>query len=104
MKMIWNYQIFSAQLFQSTKPNTVRASKSLAILIRGYNMDWIDVNSSRVSSVAYDIATQELVLRFPDGTIYGYSCEPDMLDRLLNSDSIGKFVNTVLANLNYRRR
>jgi hypothetical protein len=49
------------------------------------------VNSSAISAVGHDPATNTLVVQFTSGDVYHYSDVPgDVHDQLLNADSIGK--------------
>jgi hypothetical protein len=53
------------------------------------------VDSSGVGSVGYDRATHVLEIEFQSGRVYRYLDVPEAVHRLLlNSPSIGEFVNT----------
>lgn len=57
------------------------------------------VNSSNVSSIGYDMNTEELDIEFSSGKTYAYADVPyDTYQALLNAPSIGKFVRANIIN------
>lgn len=70
------------------------------------SVNWVQFNSSRVASAAYDPMTQRLLMLFqkpyPDGTAWTYHGVPPQVWRnLLRSKSAGKFVNRQLNKFRY---
>ncbi|HEV3322761.1 MAG TPA: KTSC domain-containing protein [Solirubrobacteraceae bacterium] len=58
-------------------------------------MDRTPVSSSNVASVGYDSQIMVLEVEFSDGAIYQYFDVPeDDAVGLLNSDSVGKYLNS----------
>ncbi len=54
-------------------------------------MDMQNVDSSNVESVGYDRDTQELHVRFKNGSLYKYeNVPPDAHEELMAADSVGK--------------
>ena len=69
-------------------------------------VNWVQFNSSRVASAAYDPMTQRLLMLFqkpfPDGTPWTYHGVPPQVWRnLQRSKSAGKYVNRVLNHYRY---
>ena len=56
-------------------------------------MDREPVNSSNVVSVGYDPSSETLEVEFKNGVYQYYNVPEFMYDRLMQSASIGKFVN-----------
>lgn len=64
-------------------------------------MEWIHVNSTRVSAAAWK--NNKTYLRFPDGAVYEYdNSSRTQHDELLNSPSIGKALITFEEAHKYR--
>jgi hypothetical protein len=60
-------------------------------------MKRVPVTSSSVASVGYDSASFILEVEFHNGGVYQYSHVPAAAHRLLlQADSIGEYVNTVI--------
>lgn len=55
-------------------------------------MQMIPVESSNISAIGYDPATQELQVEFKNGTTYSYSGVPQsQYDALLSAQSVGRY-------------
>lgn len=62
--------------------------------------EWIYVDSSNVEAVSYDESNRELHVRFLSGGEYSYHAVPrEIFDELLNSSSIGSFINRELKKV-----
>ncbi len=60
---------------------------------------FIPVQSSNVSEISYDPDTQELLVRFVNGSLYKYLEVPENVYKsFLHAPSKGKFVNNRLKN------
>lgn len=58
---------------------------------------WTDVDSSNVGSVAFDEASNTLVVRFNNGAIYSYEdVEMDVYIDLVHAESVGRFLNQMI--------
>jgi len=61
--------------------------------------NWIPVDSSNLSDVAYDDTTQTLFIRFKAGNVYEYFDVPEsVFQELLGADSKGKYFNANIKN------
>ena len=57
------------------------------------------VQSSNIVSIGYDEQSQTLEVEFKDGAIYQYYNVPQPLySELMNSSSVGKFLNQYIKN------
>ena len=61
-------------------------------------VDWIPVDSTRISAVAYDTASETIYVRFRDGSEYYYSGCPSVVWEQFTSPgtSKGKYVHDEL--------
>ncbi len=58
------------------------------------------VNSANLDAVGYDDLTEELVVRFKNGSEYTYSnVKPHVFDDLMNSTSKGRFFSQNIKNV-----
>jgi len=66
-------------------------------------LEWYDVDSSRIVAEAYDADTEVIYVRFPDGIEYCYeACPPHVWEAFTApGQSRGTFINDVL---NYKPR
>jgi hypothetical protein len=66
--------------------------------------DWIPVESSTVSEVAYDSEFEQIYVRFKSGTEYQYdACPPHVwAEFTAPGQSPGKYLNEVLKDKPYR--
>lgn len=63
--------------------------KSLVTLV-----NWVEVVSSQLSSVAYDPESKILFIKFQNQTVYSYSEVPvEIYEQLIAAESVGKFFN-----------
>lgn len=63
-------------------------------------LDWIDVDSSNVSRVAYHEDTETLAVQFHNGGLYTYSdVSEHTYQNLIGADSVGKYLNNVVKVL-----
>lgn len=62
-------------------------------------MDREQVSSSNLDSVGYDADNETLEVEFKNGRVYQYfNVPPFMHERLMQSDSIGKFFNAEIKD------
>jgi hypothetical protein len=68
-------------------------------------IEWIEVNSSRASAVAYDAEGEAIYVRFPNGAVYRYEActKQDWSGLTAPGVSIGRFIEEVLNKHPYRR-
>jgi len=60
----------------------------------------IDVDSSNLQAVGYDLAEHSLYVRFHSGRLYRYSRVPPLIyEELMKSESKGKFFDTQVRNV-----
>lgn len=58
------------------------------------------VSSSNISEIGYDDATQEVYVRFLNGSLYVYKGVPQVeFDGLLNAPSIGSYLHRNFKNV-----
>ncbi len=61
------------------------------------NIEWIDVDSSNVSRVAYHEDTETLAVQFHNGGIYSYSgVDYNTYQELVGASSVGQYLNRVI--------
>jgi len=66
-------------------------------------MNYVSVISNNIDSVAYDIETSTLGIRFTNNTEYHYYNVPEHIHNgLLSSDSVGKYFDENVKNGGYR--
>ena len=67
------------------------------------DFNYVPVESTQLSAVAYNPDTREMRIQFAKGQIYSYSNVPsDIYDSLLNAPSVGQYFNTnVKFSFNY---
>lgn len=68
-------------------------------------LDWTEVDSSNVGSVAYHERSKTLCVKFLNGGLYSYmAAEPEHYMGMIGSESVGKYLNNVIkATLPYTR-
>jgi hypothetical protein len=68
-------------------------------------LEWIDVDSTAVASVAYDVAAEVIYVRFTSGVEYAYeACPPHVWEEFTApGQSHGKYVNETLKCKPYHR-
>jgi hypothetical protein len=68
-------------------------------------LDWIDLESSTVTSAAYDPDTEMIYVRFKDGGVYSYDqCPPHVWEEFTApGQSPGKFLNEILRYKPYHK-
>jgi len=55
----------------------------------------LEVESSMIKAIGYDVATKDVIVEFTGGSKYAYNDVPvEEYDKLLNASSIGKHLNT----------
>ncbi|MGK0272940.1 MAG: hypothetical protein ACI88H_003616 [Cocleimonas sp.] len=63
-------------------------------------MDMIQVNSSNVTAVGYDVDSSTLQVEFHNGSAYQYFDVPEHLfEGLCNSDSVGSFLHVNIKGI-----
>lgn len=65
----------------------------------------VDIKSSNVKSALYDTETEELLVTFNNGSIYGYEKVPwEIFTKFRMSDSQGAYLNsTIKKNYQYKK-
>jgi hypothetical protein len=67
-------------------------------------MEMTPVTSSQVESVGYDEKTKTMQVQFKRGGLYEYSdVTPEIHERLITADSIGKQLRGIVAGLPYAK-
>jgi hypothetical protein len=70
---------------------------------RRKTMEMQAVSSSNVLAVGYDPETKTLTVKFKSGAVYQYPrIEPEMFDKLLAAESVGRFVNMIVRSGNHK--
>jgi len=63
------------------------------------DIPFLEVESSNIEAVHYDLMNKELYVKFTSGSIYSYqNVEHHVYDSLVNADSIGKFFGKEIRN------
>jgi KTSC domain len=68
-------------------------------------IDWNEVESSNVHSIAFDAPTKTLAVRYVGGGLYSYMhADEEIFSGLLQAESVGKYLNAVVkSQLPYTR-
>lgn len=64
-------------------------------------IDWTDVDSSNIRSVAYDKDTETLCVHFHNGGLYTYGdVDQEVYVSLVHAESVGKYLNQKIKGVN----
>ena len=60
-------------------------------------IEWVDVESSSLSKIAYDEPSGVFAVRFTNGGLYGYDGVPrDIFDQMPHVPSVGRYFNMMV--------
>lgn len=64
---------------------------------------WIDVSSSNVLAVGFENTTNEICVRFNNGSEYAYPGTEKEYNDILKTPSVGGYVSNVLKHRRFRK-